>query len=199
MKFCSQCGSTLVERVPDGDDRPRSTCSQCAHVHYVNPTVVVGCLIERGDEVLLCRRAIEPRHGYWTAPAGYLELGESMVEGACRETHEEAGAQVEVVAPHAYLDLVHIGQVYAMFRGCMTAPDFAAGVESLECRFFAADDIPWSDIAFPAVGFALRLLLEDRARGQHNVHHGQIRWNGAGSRFDAANYDIVGHFQTPGP
>lgn len=197
MKFCSQCGAPLEDRVPPGDDRARRVCTRCEHVHYQNPLVVVGCLVERGDEVLLCRRAIEPAYGRWTTPAGFLELGEALAAGACRETMEEAGAEVEVTAPHSYLDLVHIGQLYAIFRARMKRPGFAAGDESLECRFFPLSDLPWQELAFPAVHFALQLLLEDRTRGRHHVHHGRLLWSGDGSRFDAANYTIADHLQTP--
>jgi ADP-ribose/FAD diphosphatase len=197
MKFCSECGGTIEERVPPGDDRRRHVCTACAHVHYKNPIVVVGCLVERDDSILLCRRAIEPAHGRWTTPAGFLELGETMPAGARRETLEEACADVEIVAPHSFLELLHIGQLYAIFRARMRAPEFAPGIESLECRFFSAADIPWSELAFPAVHFALRLLLDDRRAGRRHVHHGQVRWSGAGSRFDASNYEIVGHLRSP--
>ncbi|MCK5943864.1 MAG: NUDIX hydrolase, partial [Planctomycetes bacterium] len=110
MKFCCDCGGDLIDRVPDGDDRSRRWCRACEKAHYQNPLVVVGCLVERDDELLLCRRAIEPGHGRWTVPAGFLELGETLAQGAARETLEEAGARVEVVAPHSLLDLTHIGQ-----------------------------------------------------------------------------------------
>ena len=197
MKFCSQCGGELEDRVPTGDDRPRRVCTGCAHVHYQNPLVVVGCIVERGDEVLLCRRAIEPAHGRWTTPAGFLELGEALAAGASRETMEEAGADVEIVAPHSYLDLPHIGQLYAIFRARMRGTAVAAGEESLECRFFGPTDIPWHELAFPAVHFALRLWLDDRAGDRLHVHHGRLAWSGRGSRFDAANYTIDDHMKTP--
>ena len=135
MKFCSDCAGPLVEHTPAGDDRPRRWCPACNKAHYQNPLVVVGCLVERGDEVLLCRRAIEPAHGKWTVPAGFLELGETLAAGAARETREEAGAEVEVIAPHSHLDLTHIGQHYAMFRARLTAPDVSPGAESLECAW----------------------------------------------------------------
>lgn len=197
MKFCSECGGALLERVPAGDDRRRMVCSDCEHVHYQNPLVVVGCLVEQGDEILLCRRAIEPARGRWTTPAGFLELGEALAAGAQRETFEEARASVEIVAPHSYLDLTHIGQLYAMFRARLREPTFEPGPESLECRMFGARDIPWTELAFPAVHFALRLLLDDRAGGRAHVHHGRLRWSGEGSRFDAANYEIAEHLRTP--
>ena len=197
MKFCSQCGSpSLEERTPPGDDRARLTCTNCGHVHYVNPLVVVGCLVEHKGQLLLCRRAIEPARGRWTTPAGFLELGETLAAGAKRETHEEAGADVEVIAPHSSLDLTHIGQHYAMFRARLVGDRIAAGEESLECRFFAPDELPWTELAFPAVHFALRLLLDDRATGRHHLHHGRLAWNGEASRFDARNYTIEEHTRT---
>ncbi|MCA8953477.1 MAG: NUDIX hydrolase, partial [Planctomycetes bacterium] len=149
MKFCSECGGQLEDGVPAGDDRTRRVCRDCAHVHYQNPLVVVGCLVEVDRELLLCRRAIEPAHGRWTMPAGFLELGESVTAGARRETLEEAGAEVEITAPHAYLDLTHIGQLYALFRARLQRPGFAPGAESLECRLFAEGEIPWRELAFP--------------------------------------------------
>jgi ADP-ribose/FAD diphosphatase len=183
--------------VPPGDDRPRRVCTRCNHVHYQNPIVVVGCLVERDGEILLCRRAIEPAHGRWTVPAGFLELGETLAAGAVRETMEEACADVEVVAPHSFLDLTHIGQSYAMFRARMLRPGFAAGEESLECRFVAMAEIPWRELAFPAVYYALRLRLQDIDGGARHVHHGRLRWSGEGSRFDATNYVIEEHLRTP--
>ena len=190
MKFCSDCGNPLERRVPTGDDRERSVCNHCERVHYVNPLIIVGCLVERGDEVLLCRRAIEPAHGKWTIPAGFLELGETTAQGACRETWEEAGATVDVVAPHSQLELTHIGQLHLTYRARMRNDAFAPGVESLECAFFQPEAIPWHDLAFPAGIFALRLLLEDRNNSQAHLHHGQLHWNGEGSRFNPDNYRI---------
>lgn len=197
MKFCSQCATALVERVPEGDDRLRLVCTNCGWIHYQNPLVVVGCVVERGDEVLLCRRAIEPSRGRWTIPAGFLELGEGTLAGARRETFEEAGARVEILAPHSYLDLPHIGQTYAVFRARLLEPGFAAGHESLEVGFFGVDRIPWDQLAFPAVHFALRLLLDDRRGRVAHLHTAQLVWNGSGSRFDARGYDLREHLRVP--
>jgi ADP-ribose/FAD diphosphatase len=196
-RFCHHCATALEERVPPGDDRPRRVCPACGRVHYQNPLVVVGCIVERGDEVLLCRRAIEPAHGRWTMPAGFLELGEGLLAGARRETLEEAGADVEIVAPHAYLDLTHIGQVYALFRARLCAPLARHGPESLEVAFMGGEAIPWSELAFPAVHFALELLLEDRRLGVANLHTAALRWDGAGPRYAAASYSLVDHLRVP--
>ena len=196
MKFCSKCAGELVDRVPPDDDRTRRWCPRCEIAHYQNPLVVVGCIVERGDEVLLCRRAIEPAYGKWTVPAGFLELGETLAAGAARETLEEAGAHVEVLGPHSHVDLTHIGQHYAMFRAQLTSPEIQAGRESLECAFVRYDDVPWDELAFPAVHFALRLRIDDRAAGTPRLHYGELRWIGSGSRFKAANYCLDQHIQT---
>ncbi|MEM7203616.1 MAG: NUDIX hydrolase [Planctomycetota bacterium] len=196
-RFCSACATALERRIPSGDDRERLACPQCGRVHYQNPLVVVGCVIERGAEVLLCRRAIEPAYGRWTTPAGFLELGEGMAEGARRETREEACADVEIVAPLLSLDLPHIGQAYVLFRARMRRPEFDAGAESLEVAFVPLEAIPWSDLAFPAVHTALTLLVADRERGVAQVHSGTLRWDGTGSRFDPASYALAEHLQSP--
>jgi ADP-ribose/FAD diphosphatase len=182
-------------------------------VHFENPKVVACCLVEHDGRLLLCRRAIEPQHGLWTVPAGFLELREGVVEGARRETREEALADVEVVAPHAYLDLPHIGQTYALFRARLRAPPgvppaapagaplntpaFGPGAESLAVELFDPDRLPWDELAFPVVHYALKLWLEDRAEGRHRVHLGVVKWSGAGSRFDALNCALLDHLGVP--
>jgi len=195
VRFCSQCASPLEKRIPAGDDRPRKVCPSCGHIHYVNPVTVVGCLVERDGEILMCRRAIEPGLGRWTVPAGYLELGEGQLAGARRETSEEAGAEVEITSPHSYLDLPHIGQTYALFRARLLTPAFSAGEESLEVAFVPGDQILWDELAFPAVHFALELLLEDRRERRACLHTAQLVWNGAGTRFDTRNYSLTDHLR----
>ena len=197
MKFCPLCAAPLEERVPAGDDRPRKVCPACDAVHYENPRPVVGCMIEHEERVLLCRRAIEPARGLWTVPAGYLELGEAAVDGALRETREEACADASVIAPHAYFDLPHIGQTYALFRARLARPEIAAGAESLEVGFFGWDEIPWGELAFPVVHFALRLLDDDRRAGARHLHLGIVRWLGRGSRFDPSSYELQDHRRVP--
>ena len=197
MAFCSRCGAALETRVPDGDDRPRAVCPRCATVHYDNPKTVVGCLVEHEGGVLLCRRAIEPGHGRWTIPAGFLELSESLMEGARRETFEEARANVRIAAPHALLDLPHIGQTYALFRASLPDGRYEAGPESLEVRVFRIDEVPWDDLAFPVVHFVLRFWAEDREAAVRHVHVGALRWNEQGDRFDARAYVMEDHIRLP--
>ena len=166
MKFCSTCGSDRIElRVPDGDSLPRHVCAACGTIHYQNPKVVVGCLPEWEDRVLLCRRAIEPRHGLWTVPAGFLENGETVVAGAARETLEEASARVEVLAPYTMISLPHISQVYLLFRARLLDLDFSPGAESLEVRLYDEHEIPWEELAFRTVARTLRNYFLDRKTG----------------------------------
>jgi ADP-ribose pyrophosphatase YjhB (NUDIX family) len=169
MNFCSQCGQPVATRIPAGDNRPRAVCAACGVIHYENPRVVVGCIPESGGRILLCRRAIEPRSGYWTMPAGFLELGESMAEGAGRETWEEAQARVEVGALVAVVDIVHAGQVHVFYAGRLTDPAFGAGEETLESRLFSPAEIPWDDLAFPSVRIALEHYVAAYLRGDRSV------------------------------
>jgi ADP-ribose/FAD diphosphatase len=172
MKFCSQCGAPVERKVPAGEDRERWVCGACGTIHYENPRMVVGCIIEEQERILLCKRAIEPRHGFWTVPAGFLELGESTVQGAVRETHEEAGAQVKVIAPYAHFDIPHIGQAYVFYRAKLLSPDFAPGPESLEAKLVHHSEIPWTELAFPVVRIALELHDEDMKKQSYRYHHG---------------------------
>src|SRR5512135_1833745 len=143
MRFCSHCGSSdIALRIPDGDNRPRFVCAACGTVHYQNPKIVVGCLPEWNGQVLLCRRAIEPRHGLWTLPAGFLENAETPLEGAARETLEEANARVEVGDLYSLYNLPHISQVQLLFRAKLLDLDFSPGMESLEVKLFDEKEIP---------------------------------------------------------
>ncbi len=163
IKFCSACGADRIEfRVPDGDNLPRFVCGACGTIHYQNPKVVVGCLPESGDRVLLCRRAIEPRHGLWTLPAGFLENGETVTAGAVRETLEEANARVDIGDLYTMISLPHISQIYMMFRARLLDLDFGPGPESLEVRLFREEEIPWEEIAFRTIGRTLRNYFLDR-------------------------------------
>ncbi len=166
MKFCSDCGSPRLElRVPEGDTLPRQVCAACATIHYQNPKVVVGCLPEWEDRVLLCRRAIEPRQGLWTLPAGFLENGETLVAGAARETLEEAKARVEVGDVYTLISLPQINQVYMMFRARLLDLDFGPGPESLEVALFDEPGIPWETLAFRTITRTLRNFFLDRKLG----------------------------------
>lgn len=163
MRFCSHCGSgRLEQRIPEGDSLPRTVCAQCGTVHYENPKVVVGCLPEWEDRVLLCRRAIEPRLGLWTLPAGFLENGETVTDGAVRETLEEANARVHVHDLYAMISLPQINQVYMMFRAGLTDLDFGPGPESLEVALFEESQIPWESMAFRTITRTLRNYFLDR-------------------------------------
>jgi ADP-ribose/FAD diphosphatase len=194
MRFCPKCGGRVESVVPRGDDRFRAVCSSCGEVHYKNPTMVVGCLVEDADGILLCRRSIEPGYGLWTLPAGFQELGEGLIEGACRETREEACADVEVTAPHAFIDIPHVGQGYAIFRASLRGNERPQpGDETLETAFVQPEDLPWNEIAFPAVSFALRFFVDDLNRDEHRVHHAVLRLRDKGERFDVGSYDVVGH------
>ena len=176
MNFCSGCGSPVTLRVPDGDSIQRFVCDSCGAIHYENPRVVVGCIPESGDRVLLCKRAIEPRYGYWTIPAGFMENSETVREGAARETLEEAMARVEVGDLCAIVDVVRARQVHMMFRAKLIGDQFGAGHETLEARLFREDEIPWDEIAFASVRFALESWIEDRRNGEARLHETAIRW-----------------------
>jgi len=145
-------------RIPEGDNRERAVCAECGHIDYQNPKVVVGAVVVSGGKILMCRRAIEPRRGFWTLPAGYLELGETLEEGAVREVMEEATADIRLDGILGVFSVARIGQIQIIFRGSFATPEapaFAAGPESLDVALFAWDDIPWPEIAFPTVRWAL--------------------------------------------
>lgn len=170
IKFCTQCASPVSLRIPAGDSLPRHVCDHCGHIHYENPRLVVGCVANWEDRILLCRRAIEPRLGYWTLPAGFMENGETTAEAAARETLEEACAQVIVGKPFAMVNVAHINQVHLFYRGHLATPDFAPGEESLETSLVTEADIPWEEIAFRSVALCLRRYFEDRAKGHFGFH-----------------------------
>lgn len=174
MKFCSQCGGSIELRIPEGDNRERHICIDCGTIHYQNPKIVTGCLPEWEDRILLCRRAIAPRHGYWTLPAGFLENGETTLQGAARETMEEASARVTVRSLYATFNLPHIDQVYMFFRANLLDLDYGPGEESLEVELFSEAQIPWGELAFPVVVETLKLYFADRVRGEFKSHLGDI-------------------------
>jgi ADP-ribose pyrophosphatase YjhB (NUDIX family) len=170
MRFCSTCGNPVTLRVPGGDTRPRACCDACGAIHYVNPRPVVGTIPVWDNRILLCRRAIEPRHGKWTLPAGFMEVGETTADGALRETFEEAGARVELGPLFTVIDVPHVEQVHLFFQARLLDLGFAPGEESLEVQLFHEGAIPWSELAFRTVSATLRLYLADRARGAFGVH-----------------------------
>ncbi|PIE20749.1 MAG: NUDIX hydrolase [Neptuniibacter caesariensis] len=175
MKFCSNCGEAVSLTIPDGDNLPRFVCKHCHSIHYQNPKIVTGCLPVYKDKVLLCKRAIEPRKGYWTLPAGFMENQESTEEGALRETLEEANAVVHISQLYTLTSIVHVNQVQLLYLAQMDKPEFSASAESLEVRLFSEDEIPWQDLAFKTINNALRLYFEDRKEGHFPVHHLVIR------------------------
>jgi ADP-ribose pyrophosphatase YjhB (NUDIX family) len=170
MNFCSHCGQPVTLRVPEGDHRPRYVCSACGTIHYQNPKIVAGCVPEHDGRILICRRAIEPRRGYWTIPAGFMENGETTQDAARRESLEEALADVEIGSLLAVVHVLHANQVHVMFRARLAKPEFGAGEESLESILCPEEQIPWSEIAFRSVDFALRRYLEDRRAGVERHH-----------------------------
>jgi len=177
IAFCRLCGSPSDRRVPPGEDRERSVCRACGYVDYVNPTNVVGTVPTwgpDGDHVLLCLRAIEPRKGFWTLPAGFLEYGETLADGAARETREEAGAQIEIDGLFTVLDVVQAGQVHVFYRARMLRPDLDPGPETINARLVPLDEIPWDDLAFETVRWTLERCVEDRSAGNFGIHTGSI-------------------------
>lgn len=165
MKYCSQCGAKVDKRIPEGDNRARYVCDACGEIHYQNPKIVAGCLAEHEGRILLCQRAIEPRYGQWTLPAGFMENGETTAQAAQRETREEAQAEVEIQALYAVFNLPHIDQVYMLFRGYLRDNTYGVGAESLAVDLFEEQRIPWEQLAFPVVTETLRLYLADRRQG----------------------------------
>lgn len=162
MNFCSSCGAAVTVKVPDGDHLPRFICTRCDTIHYQNPKIVAGCIVEWQDKILICRRAIEPRHGLWTLPAGFMENGETTMEAAARETREEACAPVEKLELYSMYSLPHINQVYIIFRGFSPSGLAAPGPESLEVAFVDEQNIPWEELAFPVITETLEHYVKDR-------------------------------------
>jgi ADP-ribose pyrophosphatase YjhB (NUDIX family) len=174
IKHCRACGAPTQYQVPADDNRERATCTACGTIHYENPVNVVGTVPVWGDQVLLCRRNIEPRHGYWTLPAGFMELAETTEQGALRETEEEAGARVELQGLFTLLNVARVGQVHFFYRARLLDTNFAPGPETIEARLFTEDEVPWEDLAFRTVRETLRHYFEDRRTGQFGLHCADI-------------------------
>jgi len=170
MKFCAHCGDKLIVTVPPGDDRPRHVCSACGEIFYSNPKIIVGCLPRWKDKVLLCRRSIEPRKDFWTLPAGYMEAGETLEDGAVRETQEEANAEVSIIRLQSIVSLPFIDQVYFLFLADLKHTNFGPGEESSEVRLFSEAEIPRSELAFRAIEFSLDRFFTTRHSDSEVVH-----------------------------
>jgi ADP-ribose pyrophosphatase YjhB (NUDIX family) len=175
MNYCSHCGSGVELRIPEGDQLPRHICASCGTVHYQNPKLVVGCVpVDDAGRILICRRAIEPRHGFWTVPAGFMENGETLQQAAARESQEEALADVAIGSLLSVVHVLHAHQVHVFFRGRMRTPAFGAGAESLEVKLVTEREIPWDEIAFTSTTYTLKRFLEDRASGAERHHFTEI-------------------------
>jgi ADP-ribose pyrophosphatase YjhB (NUDIX family) len=161
-------------KIPAGDHLARFVCTSCGMVHYKNPLLVLGCVPEWEDKILLCRRAIEPRLGFWTVPAGFMENGETLQNAAARECYEEALARVEIGSLLAVVSVTHANQVHVMFRAKLLKPEFAPGPESLEVGLYEEAQIPWGELAFPSGEFTLRKFYEDRAAGRDQHHFTEL-------------------------
>ncbi len=171
LKHCKQCGAKVAYRMPDdGDTKLRAVCTDCHTVHYENPLNVVGTVPHWGDQVLLCKRNIEPRLGKWTLPAGFMELNETTAQGAARETVEEAGAQFELQGLFSLLNVARVGQVHLFYRARLTSDQFDPGTETMEAKLFTEDEIPWDEIAFRTVKETLECYFADRRTGQYGIH-----------------------------
>jgi len=175
IKFCNSCGAAVTHRIPEGDSLERAVCDACGIVHYVNPKIVVGCLPTYEERILICKRAIEPRYGLWTLPAGFMENNETAAEGAAREALEEANAKVEIEDLYTVYSIPNISQVYMMFRARLVDPDVSPGIESLEVRLVREEEIPWDQLAFAMVKLTLEHFLADRRRGVFTPRFGDIR------------------------
>ncbi|MBK7282642.1 NUDIX hydrolase [Candidatus Aalborgicola defluviihabitans] len=171
IQHCKQCGAAVVYRLPDdGDVKERAVCPVCNTIHYENPLNVVGTVPHWGDQVLLCKRNIEPRYGKWTLPAGFMEMGETTAEGAARETDEEAGAQFEMQGLFSLVNVVHVGQVHLFYRARLLSDQFKPGIETIEARLFTEEEIPWDELAFRTVKETLKRYFADRRSGHYGIH-----------------------------
>ena len=169
MKFCTSCGKSVALQIPGGDDRERYVCTSCDLIHYSNPRVIVGCVPVHQGRVLLCKRAIEPRKNYWTLPAGFMENGETTLQGAARETWEEARARVSRLDLYRVFDVPYISQVYMFYRCDLDNGEYGIGPESLETGLYTEADVPWDSIAFPVVRETLKEFFSDAPSGEFPV------------------------------
>ena len=174
MKFCSNCSKPVTHKIPSGDNRLRAVCEHCNTIHYENPRIVAGCIPVWENRILLCKRAIEPRYGYWTLPAGFMENQETLEEAAARECLEEANARVQIGNVFTIYSLPHVNQVYMLYLATLQEPDFSPGEESLEVALYNEQDIPWRDLAFRTIEYTLKNFFTDRKAGAYRVHTGKL-------------------------
>lgn len=174
MKYCSNCGKGLTYKLPKGDTHHRYVCEHCSTIHYQNPRMVVGCIPVWQNKILICKRAIEPKYGLWTIPAGFMENGETVEEGAIRETQEESGADVEIVRLHSLYSLPEVNQVYAIYLAKMKSDFLEPGIETLECKLCTPDEIPWNSLAFTAVDFSLKKYIENMDHNSDKTYLGNF-------------------------
>jgi len=175
MKFCANCGAAVVQRVPPGDTLARWVCEHCGEIHYQNPKLVIGTVPEHEGKVLLCRRAIEPRYGYWTLPAGFMENDETTAQAALRETLEEAGAAVEPQEPFTLISVPRVNQVHLFYRARLRSVDYKPGEETLEVALVEEAAMPWQELAFRTVAYTLKRWFEDRSRGNYQFHAADLQ------------------------
>jgi ADP-ribose pyrophosphatase YjhB (NUDIX family) len=176
LAHCTNCGTRMEKRIPPGDGRERMVCPACGAIHYENPKLVVGCIPVWEDKILLCKRAIEPRYGHWTLPAGFMENGETTADGAARETLEEAGATVKNLTPYTLIDVPYVHQVHMFYIAELATPEYSSGEESLDVRLYEEAQIPWPDLAFYTVIETLKHFFADRKAGKFGFHNLQIRY-----------------------
>lgn len=174
MKYCSACGAKVNLKIPEGDNRHRYVCDGCQLIHYENPKIVTGCIAEWHDKVLFCKRAIEPKYGLWTLPAGFMENSETNMQGAARETAEEANAELKDMRLFCVFSIAHINQVYTMYRGSLVNGEASPGIESLETALLTEDEVPWDEIAFHVITETLRMYYKDKKQGSFEAHYGDI-------------------------
>lgn len=174
MNYCSTCGEKVSFVIPEGDNRYRYVCEGCQTIHYENPKIVTGCIPQWQDKILLCKRAIEPRYGLWTLPAGFMENEETNMQGAARETAEEANAKIDNMQLFCVFSIAHINQVYIMYRGDLVGGTASPGVESLDVALLKENEIPWQDIAFQVISETLKLYYQDKKQGSFKIHYGDI-------------------------
>ena len=169
--YCSQCGNRTSKIIPEGDNKPREICMECGFIHYVNPKIIVGALALKDDKVLLCKRDINPGKGKWTLPSGFMEMGESIEQGAKREAKEEANLELNLNMLYGTYSIPRIGQVLFIYVANIVNEDFRAADETIEVKLFGVSEIPWEKIAFPSVEFFLRNYKRDFSNGRNFTFH----------------------------